>query len=508
MSSWKYFKDNKYYILIVTLLVSLVYGPLLFSTGYYTDLEYVINVKGSMYNWSLLDRFNLIWLKYLTGLKWFNPYYEAILFVVALFITVWLGAYLFTKLCNQIKSIAAFLGITLFLIFPTFTEQFYFQFQCFEMMVAILLLIISALFIHSSIINKKPLHTVFAIILSSLSFGIYQSMLNMIITIYLGMFLLMLFDIDNKTIGRGAITCTIHFISSAIIYKILCLIFCKGGGYFNDKIMWKQYPVSICYHFVKHYIRTVLLGEKYVYTFAFLISILLALACLILLFVNEKAKALFKCIGVIGLIISPFILSIIQGYDSEARTQLALPLATAFLWLFSFATISNLIKKKANLVSLALCIPAIIMIVLNVIPCERLIYSRTILKQADRAYIHRISQDLSSFNCSIDGSNPLPVIIIGTLPTASNESCFVYNEENPLYILTSVFSLDADVEPKYFFSTNRILGAMNVNGYKYLMPNESTFMEEANYLSDNMPSFPTNGYIQETDNYILVKLNK
>ena len=198
MSSWIFFKDNKYYILIVTLLISLVYGPLLFSTGYYTDLEYVINVKGSMYNWSLLDRFNLIWLKYLTGLKWFNPYYEAILFTVTSFITVWLGAYLFTRLCSKIKSIAAFIGITLFLLFPTFVEQFYFQFQCFEMMVAILLLILSALFIHSSIINKKPLIAIASIVLSVLSFGIYQSMLNMIITIYLGMFLLMLFEIYKR----------------------------------------------------------------------------------------------------------------------------------------------------------------------------------------------------------------------------------------------------------------------------------------------------------------------
>lgn len=507
MNLYKYFKETKLYTLFTGLIICLVYGPLVLSTGYHTDLEYIIADRGSMYNWSALDRFNLILLKKLTGLSWYNPFYEAFLFFITVFVLTFVMAWLISRLSVSIKPVAAYTASALFLIYPTFTEQYYFRFQCFEIAFGLFLLAVSGVCIHIFIKENKYWTIPVGIISAVLAFGIYQSMLNVMITFYIGMFTIMLFGEKAKTIGKGALVCTVHFISSCLLYKIICLIFCEKGGYFNDKIMWGNYPFSTCYHFVKHYIRNVLLGEKYVYTYVFAIVIVLSFVAFILLLIKEKAKALPKLAGLAGLIISPFILAILQGFEAEARTQLSLPLSIAFLWLFVYMVADKCIASKKFKLSWIATAIALVGIVINVIPCERLIYSYKMQADADRAYIDRLAIDLLAYDCKEGDVDALPVIIIGTLPYTPNSSCYEYNEENDLYILSSVFSLDAEVAPKYFFSTNRIIGAMNTAGYAIKAPVESAYMEEAYVLSEDMSCFPEDGYIRQTENYILVKLS-
>lgn len=509
MNLSNYYKETKFIALLTGLVISLVYGPLIFATEYHADLEYIILTKGSMYNWSALDRFGLILVKKLTSLSWYNPFFEGFLFIITLMITVFFLSYLFRILMGQISPMVPYIATALFLIFPTFTEQFYFRFQCFEMLFAMLLLLISALMLHTFIKDKKIYSAFIAVILSVISFGIYQAMLNLMITFYLGMFTLMLFNEEKKTIIRGTITCPSHFLISAFLYKLVCMIVCKSDGYFSDKIFWDDYPFSTCYHFVKHYIRNVLLGEKYVYTLSFLIMIIVSLIAFVMLLIKIKAKALLNLVGIIGLMIAPFLLAILQGFEAEARTQLSLPLSIAFLWLFVMAVIDKFYKKAFNKIDLSIPFIALafICLIMNIVPSERLIYSYKMQADFDEAIMHEIAMDLTNYNCKPDEDDALPVIILGQIPYSPNASCYEYNEENDLYILSSVFSLDKEVSPEYFFSTNRIIGAMNANGYKFKAPQESIFMNEAYANAASLPSFPNEGYILQTDNYVLVKLS-
>lgn len=491
-------------------LISIVaYAPLAFSKGYCADLEYMFQGDG-FYNWSEIGRFNLILLKYIASFGKYRPFLEGILFsltLAALYVALFI---FFTNINRNASTVSGAFAAVLSLIFPTFAEQYYFRFQCFEVAFSMLLLVIANIFLTDFIRTKKWQLAVIAVILPALSFGTYQSMMNVAVTFYFGMFILMLFEFDDKKIKFGAISCTLQFISSLALYKIITLIFCEKGSYIGNKVMWGQFPLSTCYHFVVHYVRVVLFGEKYVYTLSFLICILLAFVTVILLFAKEKAKAIWVFLGFAGLCASPFILAIIQGFEAEARTQLALPFATGFLWLFFANTFMKRIEIKKKSLSrisfISIGLLSVIVFGLNSFKTEKLIKSGLEIVKSDLSVSNKIIGDLKNYNCLSTDSSSKPVIIIGLPDTESKNSLYTYNDENKLYILTSVYSLDCDVTPKYFFSTNRALGFYSFLGTDFNRPDVSDYMQEAYELSDGMPSYPNNGYIFESENCIVVNL--
>lgn len=535
----KFFKQNALLCLIGSVISILAYAPLVFSKGYCADLEYMYQGNG-LYNWSELGRFNLILLKYIASFGKYRPILEGVLFsftMAALFVALF-G--FFVNIINKenTSTVPAAFAALLCLVFPTFTEQYYFRFQCFEVAFALLLLVISNISLTDFIRTKKYPLAIISVILPALSFGTYQSMMNVAVTFYFGMFLVMLFNFDKGKIKFGAISCTLQFLLSLGLYKLITLIFCEKGSYIGNKVMWGQYPISTCYHFVVHYIRVVLFGEKYVYTLSFLICILLGFIAVVILFIKEKFKAVWSFAGFAGLCASPFIMAIIQGFEAEARTQLALPFAIGFLWFFFVSVIFKYIKsvkksdketivkngtgkentdentsnvQSSNLfrtISVSLiCLISVIVFGLNSYKTEKLVLSAKDIVNSDLEITKDIISDLSEFNCLVSSENSKPVILIGIPDSELSARAYTYNEENKLYMLTSVYFLDSEVEPKYFFSTNRVLGFCSFLGTDFNRPNVSNYMEEAYTSASDMPSYPEEGFIKESDNCIVVKLS-
>lgn len=515
----KSFKQNALLCLIGSVISILAYAPLVFSKGYCADLEYMYQGNG-LYNWSELGRFNLILLKYIASFGKYKPILEGVLFsftMAALFVALFVFFVNIIKKENTSTVPAAFAAL-LCLVFPTFTEQYYFRFQCFEVAFALLLLILSNISLTDFIRTKKYPLAIISVILPALSFGTYQSMMNVAVTFYFGMFLVMLFNFDKGKIKFGAISCTLQFLLSLGLYKLITLIFCEKGSYIGNKVMWGQFPFSTCYHFIVHYIRVVLFGEKYVYTLSFLLCILLGFLAVILLFTKEKFKAVWSFAGFAGLCASPFIMAIIQGFEAEARTQLALPFAIGFLWFFSASVFSGIKEKsdknsadsKKSLKTICfsfLCLISVLSLVLNFYKTEKLVISSKNIAQSDLTVTKEIMSDLSDFNCLLSSEDSKPVIFIGIPNIPISNFSYTYNDENKLYMLTSVFSLDSGVEPKYFFSTNRVLGFCSFLGTDFNRPNVSNYMEEAYTSASDMPSYPEEGFIKESDNCIVVKLS-
>lgn len=515
----KSFKQNALLCLIGSVISILAYAPLVFSKGYCADLEYMYQGNG-LYNWSELGRFNLILLKYIASFGKYRPILEGVLFsftMAALFVALF-GFFVNIIKKENTSTVPAAFAALLCLVFPTFTEQYYFRFQCFEVAFALLLLILSNISLTDFIRTKKYPLAIISVILPALSFGTYQSMMNVAVSFYFGMFLVMLFNFDKGKIKFGAISCTLQFVLSLGLYKLITLIFCEKGSYIGSKVMWGQFPISTCYHFVVHYIRVVLFGEKYVYTLSFLICILLGFIAVVILFIKEKFKAVWALLGFVGLCASPFIMAIIQGFEAEARTQLALPFATGFLWFFSVSVFSGIKEKsdknsadsKKSLKTICfsfLCLISVLSLVLNFYKTEKLVISSKNIAQSDLTVTKEIMSDLSDFNCLLSSEDSKPVIFIGIPNIPISNFSYTYNDENKLYMLTSVFSLDSGVEPKYFFSTNRVLGFCSFLGTDFNRPNVSNYMEEAYTSASDMPSYPEEGFIKESDNCIVVKLS-
>lgn len=518
MSFGEFIRKNGLKALLFGLIVEMIYSPVVCTNNYCADLEYVAGAKGSIYNWNELGRYTLLLIKKLCFTP-YNPVLESILFVIISFAAVTSLAYLFYLTAENLESLVCFILSAAALVFPTFAEQYYFKFQSAEVFFGILLLIFSGILLIKFLKDKKPLLFVFSILLCVLSFGIYQSMLNIIMIIYAGTFTVFALEKRFKDTVKDAIWYVLHFFASFLINKIITTIFCESGSYFSDKIMWKTYPFATCFHFIKYYFRVVLLAEKATYSFSFIISVVLSLIALLILSIKTKNKALTVLLGIFGLIILPFCIAIIQGFEPDSRTQLALPFSVAYLILFSIKVFTKYLsmfkentegeenaKSQRNFKTAAIFISFFILL-LNLVPTARLVYSRSVINKADNLRIEKIASDLENYNCSAFSDDSSPVIFIGKLEGESNSLSVKPDEKNRDYILISVFSLDADTEPKFFFSSNRILGAMENAGYSFKKPSTSEFVKEAESEAKSLPSFPDDGYIKEFDNYVLVNLS-
>lgn len=506
---------NAVFYLLIDIVLLLLYAPVIFSKGYCTDLEYMY-IGDGLYNWSELGRFNLILLKKLTSFGSYKPVWEGVLFCLAfsaLFLTL---SVFFHILSGNNRYPVSLLAAALSLIFPTYAEQFYFRFQSFEVAFALFLLCLSNLILLMHIKKHSVILLSLSIVLAALSFGTYQSFMNVAVTFYFGMFIALLLSESKKCIITGALSCTAHFGLSLFLYKIISLIFCESGSYIEDKIKWSEYGFSTCFHFVIHYIKVTLFASKYAYTIAFLICIVISFSAIVYLFFKDIKKALWCFAGFTGLCASPFIMAIIQGFEAEARTQLSLPVATGFLFLFAVSVFFVPIKKRKseNKISffkkslyLIVLISGICSVFCNIAKTGKLIISGKSVSDADLLLAENIITDLTEYIGSDTVMASKPVIFTGVPASSKNESLYCYDNENKLYILSSVYSLDHDVAPEFFFSSNRILGFFSFLRYDFTRPDVSDYMNEAYILSESMPSYPDNGYISESTDCVVIKLN-
>lgn len=534
MKFTEFVKNNKIMCILFPLAASLVYAPLVFLNGYFPDVEHVAVNGTPFYNWESLGRFGLIALKTVTGLKIYNRIAEAVAFCIALAVLTFFFAYFVCYINKKITAGFAFISAFLFLIFPTYTDQYVFQFQSFEVTFALLLTVISS-FLTVLFIRKKALWALIpSVFLSAFSFGVYQSMLSASLTLIF-LVSVLLYDIDSEEVTTPSVPKAFSFFNkpfgymilgfvqlgiSAIIYKVIEKITCKTGTYITNQIAWKTSGFAYCFNNLKQYIKTVLFGQKYMYTSIFIFASALALFALVFAFVNNKKKALSLVLPILGLYISPFFMATVMGSEPAPRTQCALPLCTAALMLFSYMIFSSSFnssnypdvakdKNRRTRIVLLMLISSI-MLLLNLYKTERLIYSYRVIAKSDRENALRIANDLKQYNCSDNDDNSKPVVFIGTIRGKTNDYTYEYNPDNREYILTSVFILDEGIDPQYYYSSKRILGYMKMLGYNYKNP-EPDDMPEAYAKGENMVQYPGAevigpDYIKETDNVIIVRL--
>ena len=238
MNFLQYIKKNTIYTLLFGAFVALIYSPLVFTTSYCADIEYVQGAKGKIYNWNELGRYTLILLKKIT----FTPYnriLEGVLFIITAILTVFALSYLFYLLNKKAKSVTLFILSAITLIFPTFCEQYYFRFQSFEVMFGIFLTVVSGILFIKYMETDKLFFLPIPVVLNVLSFGIYQSMLNIMLVIYAGIFLMLfLSDIEYDKI-KAFIVMAFQFVAAFLLNRLVIFVFCEKSSYFSDKIMWK-----------------------------------------------------------------------------------------------------------------------------------------------------------------------------------------------------------------------------------------------------------------------------
>ncbi|MCD7835925.1 MAG: hypothetical protein LUG83_04645, partial [Lachnospiraceae bacterium] len=129
---------------------------------------------------------------------------------------------------------------------------------------------------------------------------------------------------------------------------------------------------------------------------------------------------------------------------------------------------------------------------------EALYYTEKMCYEQDTS----IARELITRIDEVRGHNWYPVVIIGTYGFKENHAC-VLGET----IGRSFFEHDADVEPRFYWSTRRALGLMHVLGYNYEQVVEPEMIAIAMEDSKYMPEWPNEGCVQVYDDMIIVKMS-
>ena len=124
--------------------------------------------------------------------------------------------------------------------------------------------------------------------------------------------------------------------------------------------------------------------------------------------------------------------------------------------------------------------------------------------KADDAAAGMILYELSGIPSAYSGK---PLIFIGHREAAFNASCY-RSDQFMTYVSMSAYALDYGVEPKYFFSTYRIIGYLKTLGYDCFCGPTVEMMSSAYEQSGDMQIWPLAGSIKEFDEYVIIKLGE
>ncbi len=343
----EYIKNNAFVAGMLAVAILLIYSGQAFNEYFYVDKEALINYPRTFYNWDEIGRFGLILMKKLLGLSWYNPYAAGVLLLITLWLDAMLACYLFYSIDNRIKSSRIGIFALIILICPTYTEQFLFQIQAFEVMLGEMLILISALLLLYAIRNKSVVAFVLSMPLVVISFGIYQSMVPIQLCLYMGMFLFLIYqnEAQRELVGRIIGLSVVHFTICIVVYSVIYKMWFDSGNYLNSQIVWQTMGVEAAIRGIKDYTKGLVGALGSFYTYAYDIAWIIGLIAFLVLFIRLRLKSFWYGLGLLGVVISPLFLPIVLGSSVGARTQLVLPWACAILWLFSIQTLSIELKS-------------------------------------------------------------------------------------------------------------------------------------------------------------------
>ncbi len=542
-------------------LVFLFHGAKLNSGVIGVDTEDLIHLQEDFYGgWMQTGRQGLVLMKYLLGNQQFHPYFAGAMTILFFAAAVCAFFWLWERMNGSIRlgkakrgsresrtSLwACGLGGLLWISHPIMAEQFYFSLQSMEICVC-LLLTAAALYLSFRWSQRHGLlDGACSVVLLLWTFSSYQTFVVLYIFGTVTLLLLQaLRDVsEGRKRGAGSLFrrvipyCAV-FMMAFVLNTLITRLFFSSSSYLQEQILWGRASVKDCiYGAAAHFVKAFTGLHSIFYHWGLGI---LALFDLILLICFLK-KNTVRCRGMGGVILfyyfallaSPFMMTILLGGSPAIRSQLVLPVFTGFLGYLGIVLLCRLTRnsremegkhsvketriakgrlgtagnvkegiesgasrvwKAAFVFGAAVCL---ITGMEQAKVTESLYYTDWCRYEQDAALGRAIIERINQVN---GGDETIPVVIIGGREFKGNSSC-VTGE----VIGRSFFGYDADVSPRFFWSTRRILGFLHTLGADFNQIPESR-MEEALEYSLYMPEWPWENSVEETDGMIIVKLS-
>lgn len=508
-------------LILMSMIAAIIcFGFLVFCGNIRIDTEELINHPGSKLGWLTIGRFGLAFLKSILGLGTHHVIKSGILF----FLFFWMGANLMTFAIYHFsggKEYPYWIFLLLYATSNIWSYQIYFSVQQAEVACAMLLLVVAASLSVQAFFETCGVASVWRSLLATallvLGLGAYQALAAYYIAVCLVLFLAWLDrpcvladgQPEKRTQNRKVICGIIGMIAAFgvgyVLYRVIANTwFMATADYMEGQMGWGRYPIADCIKNVLRTAKNLLLGVGPRNFSFYALSVLLTVTLVVVWWrerCGEKKDLHFglQVFALIGLLVSPLLMTIYMGEMLVTRSQFALPVVAAFLGMYAIDGLCSRFEKKWLSVLCRLCVLLTI-----VVQCGynlRLAYTDEQRFVSDTAKTDMLLAMLQEEN---GGELPTqPIVFVGYQEADMPDWC----RRTEMYGW-SFYGWDYSTENPTG-ATHRIAGF--VQAYSGYILNEDASEEEKRHaveLADSLSDFPAEGAIAVTDEMVVVRLSE
>lgn len=477
---------------------------------YYDDYLYIL----------MQGRFTSFIIHMITGLYRFSPVILDFLAVIFLIISAQIFAIIIKRNFNNIKDSYLILFVVLFVSFPLICEIFVYMQVAMTIGLGYFFIALSVYIMELNLKYK----TLYSVIPLTLALGGFES--------FITVFICFVFIVLLLRSTKGEISDFMGYFKEGLKYFVLLLMavisktvlslmlkmafgltfFGSGGA--SNQIMW--FAENIVTTFQNLLVDTVYyygVGALFYFpiTIVFFIYILFFIDALLNIF--KKKYLIF--LSEIGIMISPFLLSMIQGSALPFRT------GQAFAIICSFEIIYILMRLQKRFIKNIIFFFSIILAIRQISDLNHWFYVEYLRQENEVKVVDKIGSDIQSeFDYEnkeivFIGDYTLPNVILDEITPRKNKNLEFFNHfltdaENIKFNQTSIQSYIN--WGKNAFESERQLLLFKLRGFDFnytqsYLQFAAEEKREINEMAENYNSFPHNNYIFEFNNYIVVKFS-
>lgn len=515
----EYLSKYKYHVIWAGILVLLVHGAKLNSNIVGIDTEDLIHLGTPFYDgWLNTGRQGLVLLKYLTASVEYNPYFAGLMTLVFLMLSVTAFMMLWDRTNNMTKSSNMWIAVgcmALWVSHPVLVEQFYFTLQGAEIGMGMLLTVLALWLVYRAGQQKGRTKLVFYGLCTSilvLTFSIYQIF---VVFFIFGAVTLLILDVLHENSVKKGISGVVRdvvpyvgvFLAAFVCNSIITKLFFSESDYLSSQIRWGQLSLRDCIYTIAVHGRDVLTGQNSIfYDWTYGILCVIGLLAVVMLVKRYGFSLIFYYVA---LMTTPFLMTVVCADVPAIRSQLVLPAMTGFVLYLDVILVTKLVEtekaKKGehraniifwqNVVLMAVCL---IGVVSQMQVSLRLYYTDACRYAEDEALGRALIEELEP----LIGEDDTPIVVIGSHEFHGNHAC----AEGEIIGL-SIFEHDVEEEPRFYWSTRRVVGFLHALGYDCeQLPDKN--VPYAERFAEDMGVWPAENSIEHAGDMIVIKLSE
>lgn len=507
----EYLKKHKNLIVLSMVAAILCFGFLAFSGNIRIDTEELINEPGSMLGWLTIGRYSLALFKQILGLTTFHAIKSGVLFLIFFVLGSVFLTFSFYHFSKKDERYPYWVFILLYATSNIWSFQVYFSMQEAEIALAMLLVVLAAFLAMRSFFCNSGWKSVAGILISCgilvLGLGAYQALAAYYIAICVALFLLWM-EHDKGSNGKmlgGILGLMGHFVVSYLLYNWIAKTwFMATEAYMQQQKGWGRMSVGDCIHSLLLTGKNIVIGYGPRNFSFYTIGVLLVITALVMAWKKKcftsKVRTVVYLVAVAGLMFTPFLMTLYMGEMLVTRSQFALPVVAAFLGMYGMGKLSGQ-RIKGNWLRFGMTVLVLGTVGIQLSYNIRLAHTDNLRYKQDVA----LSEDvLAAVKVANGGVLPeVPLVFVGYQKPNYDPWC----ARTEMYGW-SFYEWDYSIEEPTG-ATHRIQGFLQAYTKDSFYQDATDGMRsEAAELSQGMPSFPEEGAVEVTEDFVVIKLSE